>query len=66
MRDFPRLSWINAKTAPQQNGGRKNNPGRKEEHETAFKDSIARNRELLEKLAKGEIGNETVSDISRS
>jgi hypothetical protein len=62
MRDFPRLSWINAKTAPQQNGGRKNNPGRKEEHETAVKDSIARNRELLERLAKGEIGQQLLEE----
>jgi hypothetical protein len=62
MRDFPRLSWINAKTAPQQNGGQKNNPGRKEEHETAVKDSIARNRELLEKLAKGEIGQQLLEE----
>lgn len=40
MRDFPKLSWINAKTAPQQNGGRKNNPGRKEENITAIVDEL--------------------------
>lgn len=40
MRDFPRLSWINAKTAPQQNGGRKNNPGRKEENKCAIIDEL--------------------------
>jgi hypothetical protein len=51
MRDFPKLSWLNAKCFPQQNGGRKNNPGRKDEH----KDAIIEN---LRQTAK-EIGYET-------
>jgi hypothetical protein len=35
MRDAPRLSWINGKTFVQSNGGRKNAPGRSNEHEQA-------------------------------
>ena len=42
MRDFPKLSWINAKCFPQQNGGRKNNPGRKEEQIGAVVDELRR------------------------
>jgi hypothetical protein len=36
MRDAPKLSWLNGKTFVQSNGGRKNAPGRKEEHELAI------------------------------
>ena len=57
MRDFPRLSWINAKCFPQQNGGRKNNPGRKEEQIGAVVDELRR-------IAKEIKPVETLSNIS--
>jgi hypothetical protein len=42
MRDLPKLSWLNGKTFIQQNGGRKNAPGRKTEHQNARIDDIDR------------------------
>lgn len=34
--DIPRLSWLNAKTHRQSNGGRKNRSGYKQEHTAAL------------------------------
>lgn len=37
--DVPRLSWLNAKTFKQGNGGRKNRSGYKQEHTQALVDN---------------------------
>jgi hypothetical protein len=42
MRDLPKLSWLNGKTFVQSNGGRKNAPGRAEEHKHAHLDAYER------------------------
>jgi hypothetical protein len=42
MRDLPKLSWLNGKTFVQSNGGRKNAPGRKTEHQNAIIDGVDR------------------------
>jgi hypothetical protein len=38
--DIPRLSWLNAKTFRQGNGGRKNRSGYKQEHIAALVDDV--------------------------
>jgi hypothetical protein len=43
MRDLPKLSWLNGKTFVQSNGGRKNAPGRKEEHTNALIEHVQKN-----------------------
>ena len=46
---FPRLSWLNAKTHPQGNGGRKNQSGHAEEHARA---NIHKNAEYYRQAAE--------------
>lgn len=52
---FPKLSWVGSKTFPQQNGGRKNEPGRADEHNEALQEAYAIRLEQQEKEATDEI-----------
>ena len=40
MRDFPKLSWLNAKQFKHNFGDRKNMPSRKPEHEAALQENV--------------------------
>ena len=42
MRDLPKLIWLNGKTHPQGNGGRKNRSGYAEEHRDALIENASR------------------------